>query len=190
MIISLCGPTDLYNLRRTKLAEAFCKKVFFFDDLTVQFLEKMPVTLRGRTYQELLEQQDRVGVMSLKQKVEDAIRAVNPRIYTDWMTNQLASKAFSQGLKISTKVTEAVVGDVKYEDWARFLKRFGTDKNNRTNRAVFIPSPGLPAPLCDHPSETDYERFGYDMEFDVDELDIGKAVNKVRSSFYLNRSEE
>lgn len=190
MIIGLCGPTDLYCLRRSELASHFCKKVFFFDDLTIQYARNLNVLYRGQNYDELVSKNDRAGIILLKQRVEDGLRAISPRIYTDWMTNQIAVKAFPQGLKISTKVTEAIVADVKYEDWARFLKRFGTDKNNRTNRCVLIPGPALPSPLCNHPSEQEYMTFGWDYEFDTEQRDLGKAVNEIRSKAYLNRSEE
>lgn len=190
MIIGLCGPTDLYCLRRRKIAEAFCKQVFFFDELTVQYCRSLPVLYRGQTYDELVEKNDRAGIIRMKQTVEDGLRRISPRIYTDWMGNQLAVRAFSKGLKISTKVTEAVIGDVKYPEWARWLKKFATDKNNRTNRMVRIDGEVLPQPLCQHESETAYLEFGWDYDFDTNEPDVGRAVNFVRSKAYLNRSEE
>lgn len=190
MILGLCGPTDLFNLRRTELAAHFTKRVFLFDDLTVRYARELNVLYRGQNYDRLIELNDRAGIMLLKQHVEDGLRRINKRIYTDWMTNELATKAFSQGLKISTKVTEAIVADVKYPEWASFLRRFGTDKFNRTNRLILVDGPGLPSPLCDHESEQAYKDFGWDRELDITERDVAKACDRVKSTVLLNRSEE
>lgn len=191
MIIGLCGPTDLYCLRRTKLASAFCAKTFFFDDLTIEYCRKLPVLYRGKTYDELLALDDRAGLILMKQQVEDGLRQISPRLYTDWMGNQIATRAFPKGLKISSKVTEAVVGDVKYQDWWNWLKTFATDKHNRTNRfCTLVGIPELPSPLCNHPSELEYKAFATDFDFDLKDTDLARQVNRCRSFFYLNRSEE
>lgn len=187
MIIGLCGPTDLYDLRRAKIASGFARRVFYFDDLTCLYMRNLPITYRGKTYEDLVRANDRVGICALKQQVEDGIRAINPRIYTDWMTNRVAVEAFPQGLKTSTKVTECVIGDVKYPDQAVWMRKFGTDKHNRLNKLVLITSDGLPSPLSEHISEQAYLEFGYDQIFDHTEPDLVKAVDQIRKNLYVER---
>lgn len=190
MILGLCGPTDLYCLRRTELASHFTKRVFLFDDLTVKYARELNVLYRGHTYDQLVEANDRAGIILLRQHIEDGLRRINKRIYTDWMTNEIVTKAFPQGLKISTKVTEAIVADVKYPEQASFLKKLGTDKFNRTNRLILVAGQDLPSPLCDHESEQAYKTFGWDRELDMTERDVAKACDRLKSSVLLNRSEE
>jgi hypothetical protein len=156
--------------------------VFYFDDLTVQFLKELPVFYMGKSYEELLRQQDRAGIVALKQLVWDGIRKVSPSLYTDYMANKLATTVFTKGIKTSTKVTEAVIGDVRSEDQARWLQRFGIDKHNRKNKMVLIPGDPLPSPLGDHPSEK--LTWSPDQTINL-EVPLEKEVERIRRQFYV-----
>lgn len=190
MIIGLCGPTDLYDLRRAKIAEGFARKVFYFDDLTCLYLRHLPITYHGKTYEQLVRANDRVAICALKQQVEDGLRAMNPRIYTDWMTNRVAVEAFPKGLKTSTKVTECVIGDVRYPEQAAWMRRFGCERYNRTNKFVHVTSDGLPYPLNQHPGETSFLEFNAEQTFDHSELDLAKEVDRCRRKFYTEAPEK
>lgn len=188
MIIGLCGPTDLYDLRRAKIASGFARRVFYFDDLTCLYMRNLPITYRGKTYEDLVRANDRVGICALKQQVEDGIRAINPRIYTDWMTNRVAVEAFPQGLKTSTKVTECVIGDVKYPDQATWLYSFGCDKHNKKNKLVLVTvDEELPAPLHRHLGEVSYKDMVLSDTFDCANPDLPMEVDRIRKRFYMDK---
>lgn len=182
MLVGLMGHTDLYDMRRESIAQAFSKHVFYFDDLTLEFMRNMPVTYQGKSYADLLKEGDRAAILTLKQKVWDGIRAIRPSLYTDWMSLQLARTVFSKGLKTSTKVTEAVIGDLRSEDQLRWFQKFGIDRHNRWNKAVLVKGDPLPSPLGDHPSENFIE--GYDQVIDLS-LPVQKETDRLKRQFYV-----
>lgn len=181
MLVGLTGPTDLYDLRRERIAQGFCKQVFYFDDLTLQFIKVLPVTYKGKTYEQLLLAQDRAGIVALKQEVWLGLNSIDPNLYTDWMTLQLARGVFSKGLKTSTKVTEAVIGDVKGERQARWLRKFGIDRYNRENKIIRIDGEKLAGPLGEHPSEALVDPV--DQVFDLNQP-LEKEVDRIRRLMY------
>lgn len=181
MLIGLTGPTDLYDLRRERIAHGFCKHVFYFDDLTLQFIKELKIQYNGKSYEELLQQQDRAAIVAMKQQVWEGLHRIDPKIYTDWMTLQLARTVFAKGLKTSTKVTEAVIGDVKGETQARWLRKFAIDRHNRSNKLVKVCAEPLPSPLGDHLSEQNIAEV--DQTFDMS-VPIDKEVDRIRRAIY------
>lgn len=192
MLIGLCGQTDLFDMRRESTAQAFGKHVFYFDELTCELCKRLPVAgPKGATYFDYLREGDRVGILYLKQKVEEGIRAVNPKFYTDWMTQQLVNTVFRQGLQVSAKVTEAVIVGIKYPEQARWFTTFGVGKANRPNKLIEVMgAPELPPYLASHESENYYKEFDISKRLDVNEFlrnptALASEVNKIRKSLYL-----
>lgn len=138
MLVGLFGPTDLKNMRRKDICEAWCKNAYWFDDLTVEFCKKLPVTHKGLGYWDLVKAGDREGLIALKQKVELGIREISPSLYTDWMTLQLAKGPFKKGIVLNPRATEAVIGDIRWPEQAKWLRTFGMGRNGRPNRLIFV----------------------------------------------------
>lgn len=181
MIIGLTGPTDLTDPRREDLASKFGGRVFWFEDLTIQYIKELGLLYRGKTYEELESLQDATAMLALKQRVWDGLHNINPTIYTDWMTSLLAKEVFSKGLKVNNSTTEAVIADVRSEKQAQWLRRFATDRHNRLNKIVYIPGKSLPAPLGLHASEQLIEA---DETLDLS-TPIQKEVDRIRKQFYV-----
>ena len=140
MIVGLCGPTNPEDPRREQIASKFSKHVFRFDDLTTQLAEKLSEAFTGKQWKRLSFDKQ----MEAKQHVEDTIRSIPDlkSFYTDWMTNQLAKTVYRQGLNVSSKVVEAVIADVKYPEWYKWLRPFGFSPQTmecRWNKTIYVP---------------------------------------------------
>lgn len=183
MLIGLCGPTDLRNLRRLDVCSAWCKHAYWFDDLTVEFCKALPLVHKGSTYSQLVLAGDVLGVIELKQKVESAIRKLKPTLYTDWMATKLLQGPFSKGLTLNPKVTEAIIGDVRYEEQARWLRTFGVSSPNRHNKLIFVDvEQPLPPELSSFEGEA--ADFKTDGNLDVFE-NLEDEIYRLKKRFYL-----
>lgn len=186
MLIGLVGPTDYSCMRRQKIGECFSAHVFFFQDLTIKFIRTFDCRYEGKTWDDLIHESNRYGLCCLLQQTEDRIRSINKNYYTDWMGQVLATTVFRKGLKATSAVTEAVIGDVKYPEQQKWLSKFAVDRNSRNNRTVLVDSAGLPPELASHEGETAYLEFNIDAEFsETEERFFKRETNKIRKLLYI-----